>query len=172
LSWVLQNRMAIEKVKTLARVVLFIALCVGAGWAIPAKMGPIDVAQAFFLAKLMYGESGDAPLPAIRNVSKEKLREVYGCKYCDVYGVYILGEAVYLDEDIDFSIPFEATTLFHELVHYLQWRARGKIPNCAEWFLREQQAFTLEADLLEKFYLDRKGASLSIKERNNLTCED
>jgi len=159
-------------VKTLARVVLFIALCVGAGWAIPAKMGPIDVAQAFFLAKLMYGGSDDAVLPEIRRVSTEKLREIYGCKHCDIFGVYVLGEAVYLDENIDASIPFEATTLFHELIHYLQWRARGAMPDCAEWFLREHQAFSLEADLLEKFYLDRKAANRSIKERNNLTCED
>ena len=85
--------------------------------------------------------------PMIHFTSQEQIRSLLGCGRCRPSGAQIR-EDVYVDEALDFSQAYEASILLHELVHYLQWAARGTAASCQEWLEREQRALAVQARVL------------------------
>lgn len=89
-----------------------------------------------------------AALPAVQFVSHQLLVDTM-CEgiECPVAGMYLYGDAVYLDERLDVETdPFHRSILLHELVHYMQ-RQSGLFtpPSCATWVAAEREAYRLQA---------------------------
>ena len=113
-----------------------------------ASQPTADEQQSMYL--LAHSQAG-LPLPekapTIHFTSQEHIRTLLGCVRCRPSGAQIR-EDVYVDEALDFSHAYEASILLHELVHYLQWAARGTATSCEDWLDREQRALAVQARVL------------------------
>jgi hypothetical protein len=117
-------------------------------WPARASQPTADEQHSIYL--LAHSQAG-LPLPekapTIHFTSQEHMRSLLGCGRCRPSGAQIR-EDVYVDESLDFSRAYEASILLHELVHYLQWAARGTATSCEEWLEREQRALAVQAHVL------------------------
>lgn len=57
---------------------------------------------------------------------------------------------IYLDNQLDFSNAYEASVLFHEFVHALQYYNLGPFTECRDWANREYEAYQLQVYELNK----------------------
>jgi hypothetical protein len=89
-----------------------------------------------------------AGLPTVQLVPHQFLVDTMcGGVECPVAGMYLYGEAIYLDDRLDVeNNPFHRSILLHELVHYTQ-RQSGLFTSlsCATWLAAEREAYRLQA---------------------------
>lgn len=121
------------------------------------RRGELTPEHAAHLYAMAYGQAG-LPLPerapTIRLVPQATLREIIACPDCPVRGLQIQ-DTVYVDEALDFANPYHASVLLHEMVHYLQWSARGEASTCEEFAERERHALAVQGHVLAMAGLDR-----------------
>jgi hypothetical protein len=146
--------------------VLFLVGFVGGffiGKASAADLTPDSARAAFVVA---YGQVGgprewlDNP-PPVFLVNQRQICERYGAPPdCPVYGMYQDGK-VYVREDLDFDQPHPMSVLVHEFVHHFQALKKGAPYACDDWLAREQQAYAIQAHILEK--LGEYGTAASVR---------
>jgi hypothetical protein len=71
---------------------------------------------------------------------------------CSVVGMYLHGEAVYLDEKLDVeNNTYHVSILLHELIHYVQNKS-GRFPtrDCGSWVAQEREAYAFQARWLRQ----------------------
>lgn len=124
----------------------------------PAAMLTKD--QLRDLYAMAYGRAGIGvpdKSPVIELVSIEQLQWI-ACegRPCAI-GAFQRAERVYLLETLDMGNPLHRAVLLHELVHYVQWVARGEAKTCEEYHAREVQAYEIQA-----FELDRADVYFSM----------
>jgi hypothetical protein len=68
---------------------------------------------------------------------------------CPIKATYLPGH-VYASSTLDFSDPFHASILLHELVHHMQQLKNGPARNCLEALRREHEAYMIQSDVLMK----------------------
>jgi hypothetical protein len=112
--------------------------------------GELNREQAALIYAMAWGQSG-LPLPpqapTVHLTTITALRALVGCAACPVRGLQV-GADIYLDEALDFADAYDASILLHEMVHYLQWSARGDVYSCEEWAQRERHAYAVQAHVL------------------------
>ena len=94
--------------------------------------------------------------PLVHIVSNARLQEM-GCKNAcpGIHAVERYGE-VFIDAALDMSDPYDASIVFHEFVHFLQWANKGDATSCEEWEAREEEAYRLQGLVLEKSGSNRR----------------
>lgn len=94
--------------------------------------------------------------PEFKLLSSPELQELICKRACpSIHGAQ-RENIVYVDKDLDFADPFNATIIIHELVHYLQWAQLGPAMNCEDWETREDEAYRIQAYAVEQFGSKRK----------------
>ena len=150
-----------EKVAMFALFIIFgwwvIALLLAIFAIRPAQASSdLSPQQAMLLYTVAGGELGigwpDKP-PEIRpGMTQARLTALVCPKTgnCRPRAVFMSG-VVYLRNDMDFSQPYDASVVAHEMVHYFQWWKRGgPAYGCQEWQDREAQAYAVQARIMEK----------------------
>jgi len=122
-------------------------------WALAADAAGLTREQAASLY-LLARSTSHYPLPGaapeIHLVPIQHLRDrVCPGHSCAVHGLQVENR-IYLDEALDMSNLLHASILYHELVHYLQWSARGDAKDCQEYLEREIEAYGLQIAVLAK----------------------
>jgi len=145
------------------RITLWFLLSIAALWAsvvvvsvavLPAQGAALSQQQAMMLYTVAGGELGigwPPKPPEIRIVPLEDLRAVV-CpgKQCRMMGAFFDG-VVYLRDDLDFSNPYHSSIVVHEMAHYIQWWKRGgNATTCEEFQRREDEAFAVQARVMQK----------------------
>ena len=128
--------------------------------------------QAFHAYAIAFGNAGYIPerAPTINLVSRQSLCEFAGMKAdCPIRALTYPNGVISLDDTIDFSNPYDASILIHEMVHYVDWSKDGPATNCAEWLRREQRAYTIQGHALEKIGVDPSQVYLSLRA---IRCQD
>lgn len=115
-----------------------------AGQRAPRALSPEQAALIYVIAHSRTGLPLPERAPNLHFTSRTELRRLYGCDACSVRGLQ-RGADIFLDQEIDFANALEASILLHEVVHYLQWAARGEVTTCQEWAARERQAYQIQA---------------------------
>jgi len=122
-------------------------------WPSPGLAAELTQMQATTIYMLAHSVSGyklPAIAPEIHLVPIQKLRDmVCPGKTCAVHALQVR-EKIYLDQDLDMQDIQNASILFHENVHFLQWANKGEAKDCAEWMEREYEAYGLQNHVLEK----------------------
>jgi hypothetical protein len=88
---------------------------------------------------------------------------------CQVRAITDENGVITLDNALDFSDPYDASILIHEMVHYVDWAKDGPAKNCAEWLRREQRAYSIQGHALEKIGEDASLVYLSLR---SIRCQD
>jgi hypothetical protein len=145
--------------------ILYTLLAFTLQWALfiySADAAELNHEQAASIYALAHGQLGPAyPLPehapTIVLTSQQRMREIYceGRCQANIHGMQV-GNTVYVDEQLDFAQPLDASILLHELVHYLQWSRDGVAKSCEEWLSRERQAYQIQAEVLQKARVDSR----------------
>jgi len=134
--------------------IVLAALC-NVLWALAADAAELTREQAASAsAYLLAHSTSHYPLPPaapeIHLVPIQHLRDrVCPGHSCAVHGLQVENR-IYLDEALDMSNLVHASILYHELVHYLQWSARGDAKDCQEYLEREVEAYGLQIAVLAK----------------------
>ena len=117
------------------------------------QAAPLTGTQAMGIYVMGGGMSG-LPLPerapTIVLAKQAKLQEL-ACpgRTCPmVRGLTTPDGRIWLDEELDFSDPIDASVLLHEVVHYLQWSRSGPVRSCDNWRRREIHAYTVQMEAL------------------------
>ena len=122
--------------------------------ALPATAEPLDEMQAATIYALAHSVS-HLPLPTvpprIHIVSKAKLAALSGDPRTS--GLHKQGD-IYLDEALDMQDILNASILFHEYIHYMQWVKMGDVQTCLEWRDREIMAYHWQNEVLFKSGVD------------------
>lgn len=137
---------------------------------LPLHAAGLTHERAHELYMVAYGQYGSAhggiPLPdkapVIRLVRQNELRQLYGCQSCEMQGV-MTGEAVYLNDALDFSTPFAASVVVHEFIHYFQHVRNGPAKDCQEAIQREYEAYGIQLHLLERAGVDTFTIRLAVR---------
>lgn len=87
---------------------------------------------------------GDAP--DVRLVSQHVIAAEVCDRPCAVLAVFDPEKGILLDSRLDPLNDLNARSiLLHELIHFLQWKATGRVAQgCAEWLRRESQAYEVQ----------------------------
>lgn len=131
---------------------LFILLLLGLTpfTAEPAELTGEQATMIYMLAHSTSHYKLAATAPEIHLVPIQKLRDrICPGKECAIYALQVR-ERIYLDQDLDMADLFNASILFHENVHFLQWANKGDAKDCSEWMERELEAYGLQNHVLEK----------------------
>lgn len=119
----------------------------------PASASELNADQATTIYLLAHSTSGyklPATAPEIHLVPLQSLRDkVCPGKECAVHALQVR-DRIYLDQDLDMSDVYNASILFHENVHFLQYANKGEAKDCKEWLEREIEAYGLQNHVLEK----------------------
>lgn len=133
---------------------LTIVLCLLSSVLCPLTIGAADLTreQAGSIYMMAWGQLG-GPLPdhapVIRFHNAAEMRALIGCEKCPIRGIQI-GNTIHVDDALNFSDAYDASILLHEMVHFLQWSARGAAADCIEWAEREHQAYRIQANVLAR----------------------
>lgn len=122
--------------------------------------------QAFNAYAIAFGNAGYIPAraPTINLVSRQSLCQFAGMKAeCPIRALTYPNGVIGIDETLDFSNPYDASILIHEMVHYVDWSKDGPATNCAEWLRREQRAYSIQGHALEKIGVDPSQVYLSLR---------
>jgi hypothetical protein len=128
--------------------------------------------QAFNAYAIAFGNAGYIPAraPTINLVNRQSLCEFAGMKAgCPIRALTYQNGVIGIDETLDFSNPYDASILIHEMVHYVDWAKDGPATNCAEWLRREQRAYSIQGHALEKIGVDPSQVYLSLRA---IRCQD
>ena len=124
--------------------------------------------QAASLYAIVVGEMGigipDAAPQIVTHVDLATLR-VMVCPggVCRPVAAYKAGR-IYLRDDMDFSNPYDAAILAHEMVHHVQeWFIGRPALGCGEYMLREREAHKIEARILERAGYDSSIAGARLR---------
>lgn len=88
---------------------------------------------------------------------------------CGLLGLTISENEILLSELIDFRTPFGGSIIFHEFVHIIQYRTRGKPQTCEQRNEYEKQAHEMQAAVLIKVG-DHDGAELVLSAFSPRIC--
>lgn len=111
--------------------------------------------------------------PTISFVPHTALEQRLCGKPCPVYAVFLPRHGILLDDRLDPVNDVKARgILLHELVHYVQWRQKGRqtAQNCHEWVSREDQAYAIQYRWLGKTMARQQGYPLP--RRRKVFCVD
>lgn len=136
--------------REMAAVIFLAAYVLFSGPTNSAELNEMQATTIYMLAHSMSGYKLPETAPEIHLVPLQTLRDkVCPWKECAVHALQVR-ERIYLDQDLDMQDVFNASILFHEAVHYLQWANNGEAKNCEEWMKRELEAYGLQNHVLEK----------------------
>lgn len=129
---------------------LLLLLCLIAAPALSAELNHEQATMIYMLAHSTSHYKLPATAPEIHLVSPQKLRDmVCPGRECTVHGLQVQ-DKIYFDDSLDMADVYNASILYHETVHFLQWVNRGDAKDCAEWMEREVEAYGLQNHVLEK----------------------
>lgn len=115
-----------------------------------AELNPMQATTIYLLAHSTSGYKLPDMAPEVHLVPIQKLRDkVCPGKTCAVHALQER-ERIYLDEALDMQDVQNASILYHEMIHYLQFANKGEAKNCTEWMEREYEAYGLQNHVLEK----------------------
>lgn len=131
-------------------ILAFAAYVLFSGPTNAAELTELQATTIYLLAHSTSGYKLPEKAPEVHTVPLQVLRDMI-CrgKPCAVHALQVK-EKIYLDQDLDMQDVFNASILFHEAVHYLQWANKGDAKNCEEWMERELEAYGLQNHVLEK----------------------
>lgn len=122
-----------------------------------AELTDKQAAVIYVMAHSMSGLPLAEKAPTIKIVSAARVQEVMNntSSHVRYSGAYVASEdMIYLDDALDFSDPYDASSLLHEAVHYLQVHAHGAPTTCEQWAANELQAYGVQIAVIEKAGLD------------------
>jgi hypothetical protein len=128
--------------------------------------------QAFNAYAIAFGNAGYIPprAPTINLTDRQFICGFAKMKAdCPIRALTYPNGVIAVDKTLDFSDPFDASILIHEMVHYIDWSKDGPATNCSEWLRREQRAYTIQCQALEKIGVDASQVYLSLR---MLQCQD
>jgi hypothetical protein len=124
-------------------------------WVQAVFSAPLTKEQARDIYAVAYGQVTGPPEwlsqpPIIHVVSPEVLcGMVEQNAACSIRGVYDSG-TIYISDAVDFGSVYGASILLHEFVHHLQYLKGGAAHDCSTWLAYEQQAYLIQAHVLQK----------------------
>jgi len=115
----------------------------------------MDELYAVFLswAVVLTGHAAPDHKPSVQIVSPSFLQAAAcnGRPHCKVMGWFPPGDAIYLDERLDFEHDLLASSVVvHEMVHYLQHQSgKYRAPySCEDFLAMEREAYQAQRDFL------------------------
>lgn len=112
--------------------------------------------EATSLYALAYGYAGigvpDEPPHFYPVTSKTLALLACGKPDCGARALQV-ADAIFYDHRIDTGDPLDLSILVHELVHYAQWVTRGEATTCVERRAREEEAYRVQAEVLDRINL-------------------
>jgi hypothetical protein len=131
-------------------VALFGSFCMFSEFAKAAELTPMQATTIYMLAHSTSGYKLPEIAPEVHLVPLKALRDmVCPGKTCAVHALQVR-ERIFLDEALDMQDLNNASVLYHEYVHFLQWANKGEAKDCTEWLQREYEAYGLQNHVLEK----------------------
>lgn len=128
--------------------------------------------QAVNLYAIAYGSVGHLPEkpPTIVITQRDKMCLIADMKPgCPVKGLQ-LDDTIYLDETLDFDNPIDASIALHEMTHYVQWAKEGRARDCQEWIKREEEAYRVQIDALNRIGVDFSSVQLGLIRVRQMRC--
>jgi hypothetical protein len=141
-------------------------------WCLTASAAELTAEQAMFTYIIAFGKAGFIPerAPVINIVPRHKLCVLADLRpNCKARGLTMPDGVIYLDDTLDFADAHDASVLLHEMVHYVDWAKGGPSTNCAEWLRREQRAYSIQAEALQKVGVDPSNLYLALR---MMSCQD
>lgn len=128
--------------------------------------------QAGSLYAIAYGSIGHLPEkpPTIVIAHRDRLCALADMKPgCPVKGLQ-LDDTIYLDETLDFDSPIDASIALHEMTHFVQWSKNGRAKDCYEWIKREEEAYRVQIDALNRIGVDFSSVQLGLIRVRQMRC--
>lgn len=139
-----------------------------------AKGVPPDAEQRASIYALAWGQySGKLPdnPPEVAMINQDALCLMYRIEPgCSVIGLQT-GKYIFISDRLDFTKLFDSSVLLHEFIHYFQEMALGPVDDCAEYLRREQEAYKIQAHVLEQAGAHQDAQRTRITSRS-ITCKE
>jgi hypothetical protein len=131
---------------------LFLLVALVCGSVSAAQLTPQQALDSF---KLAYGQYGGPPqwletMPPVNIVPQQQLCWLLNrAPSCTAQGTYRDGE-VYVSDELDFALAYDASILLHENIHHFQELDHGPSDDAQDVWYRECEAYRIQAEVLAK----------------------